>query len=82
MKPISLPAKHWRSRNPEAYRAHNILNSAVRRGKIAKPGRCENGCLTNKIIGHHDNYALPLFVRWLCHKCHRIWHKSNEAVLT
>jgi len=76
MLPISLPAKQWRARNPIKYRAHNILNSAVRRGKVIKPAQCENGCLAKHIHGHHANYELPLVVTWLCSKCHRLLHKE------
>jgi ribosomal protein S27AE len=68
----------WSSHNKIQKGASQLVNNAVRNGKIIKPERCsECGKYSNRIHGHHDDYAFPLSVRWLCSKCHRSWHKLN-----
>jgi len=65
----------WRARNPEKYRAHNILYAAVRDGKLAK-GVCEE-CGTAQVEAHHDDYTKPLEVRWLCAKHHGVTRRID-----
>ena len=55
--------------------AHARVYRAVKKGLLVKPLFCPNctrsGC---RIEAHHDNYDLPLDVRWLCSSCHRLLH--------
>ncbi len=56
--------KQWRKENPEKYKAHCILNNALRDGKITKKP-CEL-CGALEVHAHHDDYSKPLDVNWLC----------------
>jgi protein-arginine kinase activator protein McsA len=68
----------WTRRNPIKRMANVIVGNAVRDGKLIKPSFCEScGSSPNRIHGHHDDYAFPLVVRWLCPGCHNKWHKEN-----
>jgi len=70
--------KNWNRRNPIKRMANTIVGNAVRDGKLIKADSCENcGSSPNRIHGHHDDYAFPLVVRWLCPGCHNKWHKEN-----
>ena len=55
--------------------ARNILNRAVRSGRIKKPHFCER-CEeeTQDLEAHHDDYGKPLDVEWLCIPCHNVVH--------
>lgn len=79
--------KGWRDDHKEWYRryrrdryqrdkqkisARGKVNYAVRTGKIEKKP-CED-CGAEKTHAHHDDYAKPLNVRWLCPPCHSRWH--------
>jgi len=63
---------------PSKYKAKIALGNAVRDGKISKATKCEScGDSHYWLHGHHDDYSLPLDVRWLCPPCHFAWHKEN-----
>lgn len=54
------------------------LRNALRRGEIAK-GACEQkgqDC-AGRIHAHHDDYAKPLEVRWLCRHHHDKLHREE-----
>lgn len=65
----------YRQRFPNKYRAHRMVGNAIRKGHLV-PKDCEE-CGTEKTHGHHDDYLVPLDVRWLCPVCHRKWHDEN-----
>ena len=54
---------------------HVITGNAIRDGKLVKQP-CEV-CGAKKVHAHHDDYAKPLDVRWLCPKHHMQWHREN-----
>jgi len=57
------------------YRAQQLVNYAVRTGKLVRPDSCEICYKTSvKINGHHDNYSKLLEVVWVCTSCHRKMH--------
>lgn len=68
----------WTKRNPVKRLANMMVGNAVRDGRLVKPQSCEDCKSTPKRLhGHHDDYAMPLKVRWLCPGCHNKWHKEN-----
>lgn len=68
--------REWRKRNPEACRAHTILDWEIRCGRVV-PQPCEV-CGEPKTHGHHDDYSKPLEVRWLCSHHHRKLHWPED----
>lgn len=70
--------KRWESKNTIKKAASTMVGNAVRDGRLIKPSSCEKcGNEPKRLHGHHDDYAYPLIVRWLCSKCHREWHEEN-----
>jgi hypothetical protein len=67
----------WASANVVKRSAQIIVRNAVRAGKITKMLNCSECGKDGEIHGHHDDYAYPLSVRWLCPLCHTKWHKIN-----
>lgn len=66
---------------PQKFAARTALNNAVRDGTLDKPDMCEDCGGQARLHGHHDNYAKPLDVLWLCVPCHNAWHiKHGEAL--
>ena len=72
--------KNYRKKFPMIYASHVIFNNAIKNGKINKEYLCSECGSNNQIQGHHDDYTKPLVVRWLCVKCHNLWHKNNKPI--
>jgi hypothetical protein len=67
--------KEYRDRYPNKYRAHNMVNNSIRDGKLfSEPCHCG---VQDGVHAHHDDYAKPLNVRWLCPAHHKQWHDQN-----
>lgn len=64
-----------RERWPEKEAARRAVHHAVAVGQLV-PAPCEK-CGEPKAEAHHDDYAKPLAVRWLCRRCH-VAHHTNE----
>jgi len=64
---------------PEQSQARDILNCAVRYGKIIKPSMC-NVCKKqcDVLHAHHHDYSKPLDVVWVCPQCHTNIHKESQ----
>ena len=61
----------YRSNNPLANRAHNVVNKAVGRGRLERPKMCEWCGHKGRIEATHGDYSKPYEVLWLCTPCHR-----------
>lgn len=67
--------KEYREKYPNKYRAHNLVNNNVRSGNLVSQP-CEI-CGETSTVAHHDDYLMPLNVRWLCQAHHKQWHAKN-----
>lgn len=59
----------YKIKHPDRHKAHQIIATAKKRGKII-PKPCEI-CGALKVEAHHEDYSKPLEVRWLCRKHHK-----------
>lgn len=55
--------------------ANRLAGSAEYKGKI-KRKPCEECGTTVNLHKHHPDYSRPLFVKWLCARCHKAEHKK------
>ena len=65
--------------NPsERVRAQGLINMRVRRGAIARPSCCSECGKPGRVDAHHEDYAKPDEVEWLCRSCHmkRHWRRK------
>jgi hypothetical protein len=76
MQKHSEENKRWRAKNPEKVKAHTAVNTATRKGKLARQA-CEV-CGSEESHAHHDDYSKPLEVRWLCPLHHKEAHHGPE----
>ena len=75
---LKIKAREWRYKNTEKAHAHEQLNYAVKKGVVIRPdicSRCGDGGTV--IHGHHDDYEMPLIVRWVCPPCHNKIHRDK-----
>lgn len=74
--------RNYRNKYPMKYAAHIMIANALRDGRLKKSEQCQEcGKEHEHIHGHHDDYAKPLVVRWLCPPCHFKWHTENGEAL-
>ena len=71
--------QRWKEENPEKRSAHTIVASAIKRGALVR-APCLI-CGNEDADGHHDNYARPLDVVWLCRSHHIERHHSLAGCL-
>jgi hypothetical protein len=63
-------AARKRDKKSPAIVARQLLNIAVRSGRITAPTKCEECGGRHKLSAHHNDYTKPLSVEWLCYECH------------
>lgn len=75
--------KRKSGRDPKKEKARQLVADAISRGAMIR-GACERCGVTELrshddartlIHAHHDDYAEPLTVRWLCVHCHALLHR-------
>lgn len=67
----------WRYRNKEKRKAHRIVETALKTGKlISQPCFC--GSMS--VHAHHDDYDKPLEVDWLCPQHHKDKHAKLKGL--
>ena len=54
--------------NSECYSEYQ---KALRAGRLIRPAECSKcGDASKDVHGHHEDYAKPLDITWLCQRCH------------
>ncbi len=59
--------------------AREMANKAVKAGRLTRKP-CEVCGINENIDAHHDDYARPLEVRWLCKPHHAEHHKNTQEI--
>jgi hypothetical protein len=67
----------YKARYPLKARAHKWVENHLRYGNIHREA-CEV-CDDPKAEAHHDDYAKPHVVRWLCREHHLEWRRENPT---
>ena len=68
-------------RDPAKHRAARHVNNATQRGKLVRPDRCSECGRACHPDAHHEDYAKPLEVVWLCRSCHMARHRKADEDL-
>ena len=71
--------KEYREKYPKKYKAHAMVDRAIRAKKLFRLP-CEI-CGHEKTHAHHDDYDMPLNIRWLCPEHHLQWHAEHGEAL-
>lgn len=70
--------REYVARYPERRKAWQAVYAAVKSGHLIRPDTCSCGRYA-RITAHHDDYARPLDVLWLCAVCHKARHEELVA---
>jgi hypothetical protein len=68
--------KAYRATHHKVKAAQAMVHRAVKEGRLNRQP-CEF-CGSLKTDGHHDDYSKPLSVRWMCRRCHNIYHRKSS----
>lgn len=86
MESVLLAGKQpfWRGLNYHlANRANLAVLAALKRGDMVRPDRCSRCGQPpyegQQILAHHDDYAQPLKIDWLCRPCHVVRHYKHPG---
>ena len=66
--------KRWRAEDKRRGTAHSAVARALKNGSLFKES-CKR-CGSENTEAHHEDYDKPLYVIWLCSKCHKQRHKE------
>lgn len=66
----------WKKRNAHKLRAQRVVQSELRAGRIERPMVCQRCRQVASVEAHHEDYAEPLAIDWLCKPCH--WTADEE----
>jgi hypothetical protein len=64
----------------EKIRANGLINMRLRRGHLFKPSACTQCGKARRLDGHHEDYAKPADIEWLCRSCHMKRHYEILAL--
>lgn len=64
----------------EKFIARKKLNEALKKGDIVRPLLCEVCDKEKRLEAHHVDYSRPLYVFWLCKKCHMSAHNKDSQL--
>lgn len=77
---VNANKRRWAQRNRLKRGAHVAVGNAIRDGRLVK-GPCEHEgpeC-SGRVEAHHEDYARPLEVRWLCDTYHKLIHVKERS---
>lgn len=60
-------------------RAQGLVNSRIKRGAIERPNACAECGKVGRVDAHHEDYAKPAEVEFLCRSCHMKRHTKHRA---
>jgi len=78
MERVNRISKEWNKRNKEKRVAYSKVYYAIQKGTLIKPSRCEICGRSGRIEAHHEDYAEPYEVKWLCPLCHSELHYKSS----
>jgi len=71
--PYNSYVKSYKQKNPLKIKAHNLINTEIRSGRIKRLPCQECGAL--KVDAHHEDYFKPYDIIWLCRSHHNARHR-------
>ena len=71
--------KAMQARTALAAKARQAVQYAIKKGALTRGPCAHQGCCRGQIEAHHEDYAQPLDVVWLCLKHHRDLHAERGA---
>jgi hypothetical protein len=76
-----MPKADWVSKKKGSrHYAIRLAQLARQQGKLIPSPTCQFCGELKTVDGHHEDYAKPLEVIWLCEKCHRVFDEFGGVI--
>ena len=72
--------KQWGKDNPLKVKARNLIRTETRAGRLVRPKCCEDCGREGRVVAHHEDYAKPYAIDFLCYPCHAIRHEQASEL--
>ena len=76
------PAEMLEEQFIQRHEAWRAVRKAILSGELVAPDRCGRCGAQGSVQAHHEDYAQPLAVEFLCIPCHRSIHRALRTAIS
>lgn len=68
----------WQNSHQDSRKVAEIVGKAIQDGMLERPLICSMCSRETRVQAHHNDYALPFNIMWVCASCHKNIHLRKK----